>query len=56
VLLVLAEGVFFLLQGINAIPGSYMTGDPRWVVNGGIMVLVGVGLLLFANRKRIRKK
>jgi hypothetical protein len=50
VLLMLAGGIWFL-QGINILPGSFMTGDPQWVVNGGIVVLVGVGLFWFANRK-----
>jgi hypothetical protein len=50
VLIFLAGGVFFL-QGINVIPGSYMTGDPQWAINGGIAVVVGAGLFWFANRK-----
>ena len=50
VLVFLAGGVFFL-QGINVIPGSYMTGDPQWAINGGIAVVVGAGLFWFANRK-----
>lgn len=51
VLLVLAGGVWFL-QGINVLPGSYMTGDPQWAINGGVAVVIGLGLLLWANRRR----
>lgn len=51
VLLILAGGTFFL-QGINILPGSFMTGDPQWAVNGGIMIVIGLGLLLWANRRR----
>jgi hypothetical protein len=54
--LFLAGGVFFL-QGINVITvRSFMRGNPEWVVYGGLMAIIGVGLLLFANWKRIQKK
>lgn len=51
ILLLLAGGVFFL-QGINILPGSYMTGDPQWAVNGGVIIAVGLGLLYLANRRK----
>jgi hypothetical protein len=51
VLLVLPGAVFFL-QGINVLPGSSMSGQPQWVINGGIMVVIGAGLLWFANRRK----
>ena len=51
VILILTGGTFFL-QGINILPGSYMTGDPQWAINGGIMVVIGVGFLAWANRRR----
>jgi hypothetical protein len=51
VLLVL-PGIVFFLQGINVLPGSFMSGNPQWVINGGIMVLIGAGLLWFANRRK----
>ena len=34
-LLVLTGGVWFL-QGINVLPGSFMTGQIRWAVYGGL--------------------
>jgi hypothetical protein len=46
--LLLLAGLVFFLQGINVLPGSYMTGDPRWAVNGGIAMLAGAGLYFFA--------
>lgn len=49
-LIFLAGGTFFL-QGINVVPGSYMTGDPQWAINGTIIMIVGAGLFWFANRK-----
>jgi hypothetical protein len=51
VIFLLAGGTFFL-QGINILPGSYMTGDPQWAINGGIMVVVGAGLLFWAIRRQ----
>jgi hypothetical protein len=49
-LLVLAGATWFL-QGINVLPGSFMTGQIRWAVYGGIAVAAGIALLLRANRK-----
>lgn len=51
VLLMLAGGIW-ILQGVNILPGSYMTGDPQWAINGAITILVGAGLFWFANRKK----
>ena len=51
VMLILAGGVFFL-QGINILPGSFMTGDPQWAVIGGVMIFAGTGLMLWSNRRR----
>jgi hypothetical protein len=51
VLLVLGGGVWFL-QGINVLPGSFMTGQIQWAINGGIAIVIGAGLLWFANRQK----
>ena len=45
-------GLVFFLQGINILPGSYMTGDPQWAINGAIMMAVALGLVFFVNRGR----
>jgi hypothetical protein len=50
-LLVLFGAIWFL-QGINVMPGSFMTGQIQWAVYGGIAVAVGISLLLVANRRR----
>jgi hypothetical protein len=50
-LLVLSGCVWFL-QGINLLPGSFMTGQIRWAVYGGIAVVAGVVLLLLSWRRR----
>jgi hypothetical protein len=49
-LLVLAGATWFL-QGINVLPGSFMTGQIRWAVYGGMAVAAGIGLLLSVNRR-----
>jgi len=47
-------GSVWVLQGINVLPGSFMSGQMQWAVRGGIAVLAGIALLLWANRKRQR--
>jgi hypothetical protein len=47
-------GVVWFLQGINVLPGSFMTGQIKWAIYGGIAFFVGVGLVIGANRKRPR--
>ncbi len=51
VLLVLIGGVWFF-QGIGVLPGSFMSGQTQWAVYGGIAVICGAGLLVFARRQR----
>ena len=53
VLMVLMGAIWFL-QGINILPGSFMTGQIRWAVFGGIAVLGGLSLLARANRRVVR--
>ncbi len=51
VCLILAGGVWFL-QGINVLPGSFMTGDVKWAVIGGVCAVAGIGCLIAARRPR----
>ena len=50
VVMVLGGGVW-ILQGINLLPGSFMTGDPRWAVRGLVMAVLGVILFVAASRR-----
>jgi hypothetical protein len=50
-LLILAGGTFFL-QGINVLPGSYMAGNPQWAINGSLIIVVGIGLMIWAARRK----
>ena len=48
-------GIVWILQGTNILPGSFMTGQLKWAINGSICFVIGAGLLIFANRSRIGK-
>jgi len=50
VLLFLAGAVWFL-QGINLLPGSFMTGQMEWAVYGILAMAAGIGLFIIARRK-----
>ena len=48
--LLIVVGCIWFLQGINILPGSFMTGQIRWAVYGGVAVVVGVGMLFVGRR------
>jgi hypothetical protein len=52
VLLVIAGSVWFL-QGVNVLPGSFMRGQTKWAVYGGLAFVAGVLLLVSGNRRRV---
>jgi uncharacterized membrane protein HdeD (DUF308 family) len=43
-------GLVWFLQGINVLPGSFMTGELQWAVYGAISFVAGV-LMLVASRR-----
>ena len=45
-------GTIWFLQGINILPGSFMTGQTRWAWRGGATAIAGIVVLVLANRKR----
>lgn len=49
-LLLLAGGVW-VLQGLNVLPGSFMTGQTKWAAYGAMAMITGIALLLAANRR-----
>lgn len=49
VLLLLVGGTFFL-QGINVLPGSFMTGQTKWAIIGAVTFVAGIALLASVNR------
>ena len=42
-------GAIWFLQGINILPGSFMSGQIRWAVYGAMAVIVGIAFLVKAN-------
>jgi hypothetical protein len=50
---VLMGGVWFL-QGINILPDSFMSGQIRWAIYGGLAVAAGLVILVAANRRRVK--
>ena len=45
-------GAIWILQGVNILPGSFMTGQMKWAAYGAIALIVGVALLVSARRVR----
>jgi len=45
-------GIIWILQGVNILPGSFMTGQIVWAWRGAASAAVGLLLLIFVNRKR----
>jgi hypothetical protein len=52
-ILCLLAGCIWSLQGINILPGSFMTGQTKWAIYGVVMVIAGIGLLIAAKRRRV---
>lgn len=47
-------GTVWFFQGINVLPGSFMSGQTRWAVNGVIAIAVGLLLIVPSRRRRSR--
>ena len=51
--LLLLVGVVWILQGINVLPGSFMTGQTKWAVYGTITAVIGIALIVLSRRGRV---
>ena len=49
-ILLILVGIVWILQGINVLPGSFMTGQMQWAVYGAIAVVVGGALFAASGR------
>jgi hypothetical protein len=49
--LLLLIGTIWFLQGIGVLPGSFMSGQPRWAFNGAVAVAIGVILIVWSVRR-----
>jgi len=50
--LVVLSGIVWVLQGTNILPGSFMTGNPQWTINGAFAILIGGALIYFARSRK----
>jgi hypothetical protein len=49
-LVMVATGVVWILQGLNlAFRVGFMVGQPRWVLFGAILALVGIAQIVWSN-------
>jgi hypothetical protein len=52
--LMVGMGIVWILQGINVLPGSFMTGQIQWAYRGGLVAVAGI--VLFWVSSRLRKR
>lgn len=50
-LILLLMGTVWILQGINLLPGSFMTGNPTWTIMGAVLAVISVVVFYLANRR-----
>ena len=48
----LVMGLIWILQGVNILPGSFMTGQIAWAWRGAAMAVAGVLVLVAVSPKR----
>jgi hypothetical protein len=53
-LLLILVGIVWFLQGINVLPGSFMTGQMQWAIYGVIAVVIGVALFIVSGRMGVK--
>jgi hypothetical protein len=47
-------GIVWILQGVDILPGSFMSGQPKWAING--IIAVGVGVVIFGCSFYLKKQ
>jgi hypothetical protein len=50
--IMIAVGGLWIAQGTGVLPGSVMSGQSFWAIVGGIVLVIGLGLLIFGARRR----
>ena len=43
-------GCVWFLQGVGVLPGSFMTGQPKWAAYGALTLAVGLGIVWLSRR------
>lgn len=49
-------GIVWILQGVNVLPGSFMSGQSQWAIIGLVVGVVGAVVLVFTNRRPTVKR
>jgi hypothetical protein len=44
-------GCVWILQGVNILPGSFMTGDLKWAIFGAILAAAGIAGVIWGRRR-----
>jgi hypothetical protein len=50
--LLLLIGIVWILQGINILPGSFMSGHIQYTFLGIVVDIIGLVMLIYTNRGR----
>jgi hypothetical protein len=50
--LLIFTGIVWILQGINILPGSSMSGHVQYTFLGAVLDIIGLVLLIYTNRSR----
>ncbi|GMQ79470.1 MAG: hypothetical protein BMS9Abin02_2067 [Anaerolineae bacterium] len=50
--LLILTGIVWFLQGINVLPGSFMTGQIEYAIAGIVSAIVGTGLIVYSRRQK----
>jgi hypothetical protein len=47
-------GIIWILQGINVLPGSFMTGQMQWAIYGLVAVVIGGAIIAASGRLGVK--
>jgi hypothetical protein len=50
----IAIGLIWILQGVNILPGSFMTGQIQWAYRGAIAAAIGIAILVYGRTRQKR--
>jgi hypothetical protein len=51
-ILLIAGGTVWVLQGVNILPGSFMTGQIQRAYNGAAAIVIGLAVVWFARSRK----
>jgi hypothetical protein len=51
-IVLIGMGTIWVLQGVNVLPGSFMTGQIQWAYRGAGCIVAGILLFIFFGRSK----